>query len=679
MSAMPDGARGSAALVKRGFALAALLALIGAGCGPKSVRLDALPSHSSSSATARPSALAFFNHPLVEELSLSPDGEHIAGVSSRADSEVLLVRQTMGGRLKALAEIVRDKNGEAMTISRIGWPADDRVVMVVEEPLRLSTNHSRRDRLFSADLQGNVRHLAKSWDQSTQIYNQGDVINWLPDDPRHLLVGVIMAGEIYPTVVRVNVWTGAYRVVQEPIWGISEWYADHQGRVRAALGFGKPRGTMRDDKLFVVFAARSTPDEEFRDVVRWNPLNEVGFTFAEFTPDPERLFVVFGSPDGDRDAIGVFDLAKNEFADIRFEHPVVDVTDVVVSQLDGRPLYVSLMFERPEVVYLDAKLEKLQARVDEALPNRVNRFADFNRDESRMLVRSWSDVAPPEYYLFDGANLSLLLQAYPDLIDTRMSAMQPIEYRSRDGLTIRGYWTRPVDAPAGPVATIVLPHGGPWARDVWGWDPVVQFLASRGFAVFQPNFRGSTGYGTEFREAGYGQWGLGMQNDITDGVRWLIQRGMADPERIGIFGMSFGGYAALQGLVSTPELYKAGASLAGVTDVRLFMSHVGQALRHDDMMRLLVGNRRTDKKKLAAASPVENVDEIRVPVLLGHGTRDWNVRVEHSKNMARALRKHDVPVELYIYDDEPHVFLDDRNLAHFFTKLAEFFERHLQP
>jgi dipeptidyl aminopeptidase/acylaminoacyl peptidase len=255
--------------------------------------------------------------------------------------------------------------------------------------------------------------------------------------------------------------------------------------------------------------------------------------------------------------------------------------------------------------------------------------------------------------------------------------MLPIEYRARDGLTIRGYWTRPVDAPDGPLPTIVLPHGGPWARDLWGWDAEAQFLASRGFAVFQPNFRGSTGYGHAFTEAGYGEWGLAMQDDITDGVRWLIDRGMADPERIGIFGMSYGGYAALQGLVSTPELYKAGASLSGVSDVRMFMADVSKNLRHVEVMVQLVGDRRADKDKLSAASPAHNAGRIRVPVMLGHGTRDWNVSVDHSKKMARALEKHGTPVELYIYEDEPHDFLDDRNRAHFFEHLADFFERHL--
>ena len=663
--------------VRASYAFAAAFVALSVACGPQSVRPDAPSSSQASPDPARPPAIAFFNHPLLKDLALSPNGERIAGVSSRADREMLLVRKTMGGQLKGLAEVIRDRKREAMTIASIGWPSDDRVVMVVDEPLRESTNHARRQRLFAVDLQGEVRYLARDWYQSAQIYAQGHIISWLPDDPRHLLVSVILAGQIYPSVLRVNVRTGAYRVIHEPTWGISSYYADHRGNVRAAFGFGKPPGAVRDDKLFEVFLARIDPSDRFHEVIRWNPLIEAGFWFASFTPSPELIFAIVGTDDGDRNALFPFDLSTGEFGEAGFQHPLVDVTDIEVSKFDGRPLYVELEFERPEIIYIDEKLASLQRRVDAALPNRVNRFVDYNRAETLFIVRSSSDVAPPEYYVFDGVRPRLLFEAFPDLKGARLSPMLPVTYTARDGLEVHGYWTRPAGAPDGPLPTIVLPHGGPWTRDRWGWDAEVQFLASRGFAVFQPNFRGSTGYGYAFAQAGFGEWGLGMQDDITDGVRWLIAQGMADLDRIGIFGISYGGYAALQGLASTPELYKAGASLAGVADVRMFMSDVGQNLRHDDLMERLVGDRRIDKEKLTAASPAKNADQIRVPVLLGHGTRDWNVRVEHSKSMARALRKNGVPVELYIYEDEPHDFLDDRNRAHFFAQLAEFFERHL--
>ena len=668
---------GDEAAVSFRFTVMALLAVLGSACGSRGVQPDSLPSEASRSASGQPPAIAFFNHPLIDGLALSPDGEHIAGIASQADKELVLVRKTMGGELRGLAEVVRERKTKAMTISGIGWPSNDRLVMVVEEPLRQSTNHARRDRLFSVDLYGEVRYLAANWYQSTQIYSQGQIITWLPDDPRHVLVGVILAGETYPSVLRVNVATGGYRVVHEPTWGISSYYADSRGDVRAAFGFGKPRGAVRSDKLFNVLLARVDPRDRFHEVIRWNPLVDGGFWFAAFTPDPEVIYAIIGTDDGDRSSVFPFDLTTGEFGNEGFEHPVVDVTDIAVSKFDGRPLYVELDFERPEIVYIDERLASLQRRVDAALPDRVNRFVDYNRDETRFIVRSWSDIVPPEYYVFNGGRPGLLFQAYPDLAGARLSPMIPVEYQSRDGLTIRGYWTRPVDAPDGPLPTIVLPHGGPWARDLWGWDAEAQFLASRGFAVFQPNFRGSTGYGHAFTEAGYGEWGLAMQDDITDGVHWLIAEGMADPERIGIFGMSYGGYAALQGLASTPELYKAGASLSGVSDVRMFMADVSKNLRHADLMVQLVGDRRADKDKLSAASPAHNAHEIRVPVMLGHGTRDWNVSVDHSKNMARALKKNGVPVELYIYEDEPHEFLDDRNRAHFFEHLADFFERHL--
>jgi hypothetical protein len=264
--------------IVRGFlALAVLLGALGIGCGPSAARPSASPGVQTPEVLGQPPAIAFFSHPLIEGLALSPDGERIAGVASQADKELVLVRKTMGGELRGLAEVVREKKTKAMTISAIGWPSNDRVVMVVDEPLRESTNNARRQRLFAVDLRGEVRYLARDWYQSAQIYAQGDIISWLPDDPRHVLVSVILAGQIYPSVLRVDVRTGAYRVVHEPTWGISSYYADHRGDVRAAFGFGKPRGAVRDDKLFEVFLARIDPMDRFHEVIRWNPLVEAGF------------------------------------------------------------------------------------------------------------------------------------------------------------------------------------------------------------------------------------------------------------------------------------------------------------------------------------------------------------------------------------------------------------------
>ena len=207
----------------------------------------------------------------------------------------------------------------------------------------------------------------------------------------------------------------------------------------------------------------------------------------------------------------------------------------------------------------------------------------------------------------------------------------------------------------------------------------MQYFASRGFTVFQLNHRGSAGYGRRFREAGYQQFGRGMQDDITDGVRWLIDEGIADPERIGIFGIGYGGYAALQGLVSTPDLYAAGASYAGISDLSALLRDYqgyGFALPWNEA---LVGSRWSDRESLRSASPVHNAEKIKAPVLLGHGTDDWNHNVRHTDEMAGALESVDIELEVYRYRGESHAFLDERTRIDFFQRVGAFFEKHLKP
>lgn len=655
-------------------------ALLVAGCSGK-VSSKTLPDTDLSqvmSSDEPPPAMAFFAHPMLRSVDLSPDGVRVAGVVATGEKEMLVVRKRLGGSVYPIATMVRDARNPGMSIASIAWPSDDRLLMVVEEPITLAINHSRRSRLFSVSVQGDAKHLLEGWRGGTTIWNQGNIVSTLPQDPEHFLLSVQFLGERYPGVYRVDATTGRYSTVEPSRWGITDWHADHLGVIRAAEGAFKPRDEQRDDELLWAFLARASGDQALQPVDQTSISGGATVAFAAFAADPEFIYVILAG-EGGRLGVHLLNLDTGKLEAKSYTHPVVDVSTVVSSPYDGRPLYVIYLDERPELIFLDAERKRMQERIDGALPGRFNYVIDSDRSESIFLVRSSSDVVPPEYYWFDGRELALFFSEHPELKGRRFSPMRAVRYQARDGVTIHGYLTRPADAPDGPCATIVLPHGGPFIRDVWGWDSVVQFLVSRGFAVFQPNFRGSDGYGFDFEQMGWGEWGLAMQDDITDGVKWLIEQGEADPERVGIFGISYGGYAALQGLATTPDLYKAGASLSGVTDLRLFMEKVAENLYYTDYMEKLVGNRRHDKERLKATSPVHQADRIRVPVLLGHGTADWNVDVAHTRSMARALRRSRVPTEVYLYDNEPHDFLDDRNLAHFFDKLVLFFETHLEP
>ena len=271
--------------------------------------------------------------------------------------------------------------------------------------------------------------------------------------------------------------------------------------------------------------------------------------------------------------------------------------------------------------------------------------------------------------------MDFLFAAFPTLDAASLAPMKAVRYKARDGLEIQAYLTLPRGGQTN-LPTIVMPHGGPTARDIWGWDAEAQFLASRGFAVFQPNFRGSSGFGREHERKGYRQWGRAMQDDISDGVAWLVEQGIADRDRVGIYGASYGGYAALQGLVTTPELYRAGASFAGVSDMIEWLDDV-EHYRFSDFNKPVHGDSSDDRDQLEATSPARHAERVRAPVLLAHGEDDPVVGVEQSRAMEDALEDAGKTVEAYYYPDEVHGFINERNRIDFHEKLAAFFQRHL--
>jgi dipeptidyl aminopeptidase/acylaminoacyl peptidase len=616
---------------------------------------------------------------MPRQVRVSPNGKHVAALSTDGARDFVVAKPTKGGQLRSLVSVVRDRFGPADTLTSVGWASNDTLVVRLEGPRLQSRVNSRKARYLVVALDGSrVDHIDERWPENKRTY-VASIVSYLPRDPNHFLLNLRFVGATYPTPRRVDLKTGAFGTEESDIWGIWRWHVDHRDRIRAAEGAAKPRGGIKEGRLENVLLARSNPAAELKEVIRWDPFEEDGVGFAGFGRSPNEIYVYAPTEPGARHAIYEFDVKTRTRGRLVFQHPDVDASSVVSSRVGGRPLWIPYTTDRPHRHFLDPEWKRIHDMLDQVLPNRTNRIVSRSLDEKVLIVRSSSDVVPPEYYILDRneMSLALLVESHAELDGVQLAPMKPISYEARDGLTIHGYLTRPAGSGTKPLPTIVFPHGGPFARDVWGWDGVVQFFASRGFAVFQPNFRGSDGYGEDFEQKGWGEWGLAMQDDITDGVRWLIDEKLADPNRVGIFGISYGGYAALQGLVRTPDLYKAGASFAGVSDIRLLLSEDKIRFLHDDWHVRLIGDRRQDRAKLDAASPVHNVDKIRVPVLLGHGTRDNRVDPSQSETMARALRKRKSPVELYIYDDELHGFVNDANAADFYTKLANFFERHL--
>jgi dipeptidyl aminopeptidase/acylaminoacyl peptidase len=266
----------------------------------------------------------------------------------------------------------------------------------------------------------------------------------------------------------------------------------------------------------------------------------------------------------------------------------------------------------------------------------------------------------------------------PWIKESEMAEMRPISYQSRDGLTIHGYITLPKNVAPKNLPAVILPHGGPWSRNSWGYSAEVQFLANRGYAVLQMNFRGSTGYGRKFWEASFKQWGRAMQDDVTDGVRWLIKQGIADPRRIGIYGASFGGYVALVGLSSTPDLYACAVDYAGVSNLFTLLKSIPAYWKpYLDMYYEMVGHPERDEALLREVSPVFHADRIKAPLLIAQGANDPRVNRNESDQMVAALKARGINVIYIVKDNEGHGFSNEENRFSFYRAMEEFLAKHL--
>jgi dipeptidyl aminopeptidase/acylaminoacyl peptidase len=349
----------------------------------------------------------------------------------------------------------------------------------------------------------------------------------------------------------------------------------------------------------------------------------------------------------------------------------------------GKLLGIDYEAARPGTYWIDERRAKWQAQIDQALPGRVNRMqTPSDPGAAPILVSSYSDRDPGRYYLFDASrgSLEVVAQSRPWIDPDRMRPTHYYNYAARDGLLIPAQLTLP-DQP-GKHPLVVLHYGGPWVRPIsWGWDPVVQFLVSRGYAVFMPAPRASTGFGAKLFKAGWKQWGLAMQDDVTDGVQDLIKRGVVDPKRICLAGASYGGYLTMMGLAKEPELFRCGINWVGVTDPSFMLTVTWTDFNRVDSGRftlpLLVGDPQKDADQFKRTSPVARAAEITQPVLMAYGALDDRVPLIHGEKMRDALKPHNKTVEWVIYPDEGHGWLQEANDIDFWTRVEKFLAANL--
>jgi len=501
---------------------------------------------------------------------------------------------------------------------------------------------------------------------------RAEIVDDLPDDPFHVLIQHNKRNPEVFDVFRVDVRTGESVLVAENPGDILGWQTDHHGRVLMAV---RTKGL--DSELLY----RANEKAEFRTIATTDYKTRLDPAF--FTDDEQKVYMI-SNRGRDKTALVMMDPNKPqaEAEEVLYQDPEVDVDGPSWSNARKRLTMVTYSRDKTVRKFFDPYYEKVFADIEKQLPGMEIALQNSNKAEDKFIVAAANDRTPGARYIYDAKadTLTKLGDINTKIPEAAMSFMKPIAYTARDGLAIHGYLTLPLGKEPKNLACIVNPHGGPWARDTWGYNPEVQFLANRGYCVLQMNFRSSTGYGRKFWEAGFGQWGLKMQDDITDGVKWLIAQGIADPKRVGIYGGSYGGYATLAGVTFTPDLYAAAVDYVGVANMFTFMKTIPPYWKPlMPKFYEMVGDPVKDKARLEATSPVMHADRIKTPLFVAQGARDPRVNKDESDQMVAALKKRGVAVQYMVKDNEGHGFRNEENQFEFYEAMEKFLAAHMAP
>lgn len=494
----------------------------------------------------------------------------------------------------------------------------------------------------------------------------------LPGDAAHVLVTRGDDDPAHPDVWRVDLGGGAPVRVERNPGDVTAWRTDHHGRVRLAL---------RGEGLALAWLHRAGEADGWTPLARTDFRVDVAPLF--FDADDRRVYAL-SNRGRDRRALVLIDPGAGGAETPVFEAPGVDVGEVAWSQARQRLARADFDDERPAHRFFDPEAERAWHRLEARLPGAALSVQSTDAAERWWVVAADDDRSAGTRWLYDARAdvLRPLGAVNPRVPVAATSPMTPVRYAARDGLAIPAYLTLPAGRPAKDLACVVKPHGGPWTRDAWGWDAEVQFLASRGLCVLQMNYRGSTGYGRAFWEAGFRQWGRAMQDDVDDGAAWLVARGIADPERLGIVGASYGGYVALAGVAFAPGRYAAAVDLAGMPDLVALLDALPAAARAQRPQLLeMIGDpaRAEDRARLDAASPARHPGRIVAPLLVGQGGRDPRVPRQDVDRFVAALRRQGVDVDYVVREDEGHGFRAEEARIAWEQAVAAFLERHLKP
>ena len=652
-----------------------------------SLLLTSLPPYSIAE-PAFDAAKAFGSRPRVENVSLSPDGMSVAYVAPTTGQGSVVYVQSLAKGAPFSSKPILGASGKPERLAGCDWVSNSRLVCVIYGVVTASIllEPVQASRLIAINTDGTKMQVLST---RTNLYTRGlllgggNVIDWLPDEDGAVLMTRVYLPDDHTgsrigsskqgiAVDRIDTQTLAAQMIEQPSIDAVRYISDGRGTIRI-MGVRSRRGAAGGYETGnIAYYYRKIDSRD------WLPLGEVvGEEHNGFEPvavDHDANFAYgYKKLDGRR-ALYTIALDGSLKEELLYARPDVDVGGLNRIGRRHRVVGVTYSDDFSHYHFLDPDFEKLLASLAKALPGQPSlRVTDSSMDESKLLIRAESDNDPGMYYLFDKKlrQLERLLAVRDDLEGVKLASVKPIHYQAADGSMIPGYLTLPpgIDTPK-DLPAIVMPHGGPSARDYWHFDWLAQFYASRGYAVLQPNFRGSTGYGDDFfKQNGFRSWPTAI-GDVLDAGKWLIAQGIASPDKLAVVGWSYGGYAALQSAVVDPTLFKAVIAIAPVTDLPELKE------QHRQWSDFLVVSREIGEgPHVREGSPALNAAKIRVPVLLFHGEMDRNVSIRQSREMADRLASAGVPHELVTWPDLDHQLEDSAVRAEMLRK-SDAFLRH---
>lgn len=614
---------------------------------------------------ARPPLLpvaAFAQRDLITNPWMSPDGKRVATLVTLNGSKRLAVLDLADKKQLAAIGL-----GGEVEYGWHRWAGPDIVLVSVSQMLDVMGEETRVSRLMALQVS-----TGKNWLVGPRSMGvEGDDLLHVSEDGSSVLLSFQKSIYDWPSVTRISLLDpkDAGRQVQRAVEGIWEWYADDEGVVR--MGTGWSNGKMR-------VTYRKTAEDRFREIARigeddkekiWNVRRIVGGSDEAYILDEDQ--------DG-RTVLALYDLATRTKLKTVYRNDKWDVSDAWLDQ-EGVPYAVDFTDDRDRRVWLRPEMAKLQTQLEKALQVDEVWVGSQAKDKSRMLVYAGGESDPGEYYVYDKARRALdpFIRLRPGLDTSLLAKPKPVTYTARDGTAIAGYLTLPRGRPAKGLPLIIMPHGGPYGvRDKLQYDDEIQFLANRGYAVLQPNYRGSGGYGGAFEKKGDGQIGRAMQDDIDDAMDWAVKQGLADKDRVCVVGASYGGYAAMWSVIRNPERYRCAASFAGVTDWKKILRYDAKFFSRKGAKKWSARVSGENGFDLDTVAPARTIGRLKRPLLVAHGKKDTNVPFSQYKLLLSEAGKAGVTFDQLVFEQAGHGFDTAADEARWFSSLESFLAKH---